>query len=77
MREELREYISLYYGPSAWESIVQIEAEQRRMQKEAVYRRQEKIDNLINWTVGILIVITGFVLFGAIIYFIGKYRGTW
>ena len=77
MREELRSYISLYYGPSAWESIVQIEAEQRRMQKEAVYRRQEKIDNLINWTVGTLIVLTGFVLFGAIIYFIGKHRGNW
>jgi len=77
MREELREYISLYYGPSAWESIVNIEAEQRRMQKEAVYRRQEKIDNLINWCVGIAIVLVGFVFFGVIIYFIGKYRGTW
>jgi hypothetical protein len=77
MREELRSYISLYYGPSAWESIVQIEAEQRRMQKEAVYRRQEKIDNLINWVVGTLIVLVGFVLFGAIIYFIGKHRGNW
>ena len=77
MREELREYISLYYGPSAWESIVQIEAEQRRMQKEAVYKRQEKIDNLINWCVGIAIVIVGFVLFGGIIYMIGKAKGQW
>lgn len=77
MRDELRSYISLYYGPSAWESIIQIEAEQRRMQKEAVYRRQEKIDNLINWVVGILIVLVGFVLFSAIIYFIGKHRGNW
>jgi hypothetical protein len=77
MREELREYISLYYGPSAWESIVQIEAEQRRMQKEAVYKRQEKIDNLINWCVGIVIVMVGFVLFGGIIYMIGKSKGQW
>jgi hypothetical protein len=77
MRDELRSYISLYYGPSAWESIVQIEAEQRRLQKEAVYRRQEKIDNLINWTVGIFILLTGLVLFAAIIYFIGKHRGNW
>ena len=77
MREELRQHISLYYGPSAWESIVQIEAEQRRMQKEAVYRRQEKIDNLINVTIGIVMVLTGFIIFGAIIYFIGKHRGTW
>ena len=77
MREELRSYISLYYGPSAWDSIVAIEAEQRKMQKEAVYRRQEKIDNLINWGIGIAMVLTGFILFAAIIYFIGKQRGNW
>lgn len=77
MREELRQHISLYYGPSAWDSIVAIEAEQRKMQKEAVYRRQEKIDNLINWGIGIVMVLTGFILFAAIIYFIGKHRGNW
>jgi len=77
MREELKSHISLYYGPSAWESIVAIEAEQRKMQKEAVYRRQEKIDNLINWAVGIAIVTVGFVLFGGIIYMIGKAKGQW
>ena len=77
MREELRQHISLYYGPSAWDSIVAIEAEQRKMQKEAVYRRQEKIDNLINWGIGIAMVLTGFILFAAIIYFIGKHRGNW
>ena len=77
MREELKSYISLYYGPSAWESIVAIEAEQRKQQKEAVYRRQEKIDNIINWVVGIAIILVGFALFGVIIYFIGKARGTW
>ena len=77
MREELKSHISLYYGPSAWESIVAIEAEQRKMQKEAVYKRQEKIDNLINWAVGIAIVIVGFVLFGGIIYMIGKVKGQW
>ena len=77
MRDELKSYISLYYGPSAWESIVAIEAEQRKQQKEMVYRRQEKIDNLINWIVGIAIILVGFVLCGAIIYFIGKARGQW
>ena len=77
MREELRQHISLYYGPSAWDSIVAIEAEQRKMQKEAVYRRQEKIDNLINVSIGVVMILTGFILFAAIIYFIGKHRGTW
>lgn len=41
--------------------------------EEAVYRRQEKIDNLINWTVGIFILLIRLVLFAAIIYFIGKH----
>jgi hypothetical protein len=77
MREELKSHISLYYGPSAWDSIVAIEAEQRKQQKEMVYRRQEKIDNLINITVGIVIVVIGFALFGGIIYFIGKAKGQW
>ena len=77
MREELKSYISLYYGPSAWKSIVAIEAEQRKLQKEAVYKRQERIDNLINWVVGGIIILGGFVLFGAMIYFIGKARGQW
>ncbi len=77
MRDELKSHISLYYGPSAWDSIVAIEAEQRKMQKEAVYRRQEKIDNLINWCVGIAIVLVGFVLFGGIIYMVGKTKGQW
>ena len=77
MREELKSYISLYYGPSAWKSIVAIEAEQRKLQKEAVYKRQERIDNLINCIVGGIIILGGFVLFGAMIYFIGKARGQW
>lgn len=77
MREELKSHISLYYGPSAWDSIVAIEAEQRKQQKEMVYRRQEKIDNLINITVGTVIVVIGFALFGGIIYFIGKAKGQW
>jgi len=77
MREELRSYISLYYGPSAWERIVQIEAEQRKMQKEAVYRRQEKIDNLINWVIGIVITLVSIGGVALFIYFAGRAQGKW
>lgn len=77
MRNELRSYISLYYGPSAWERIVQIEAEQRKMQKEAVYRRQEKIDNLINWVVGSVITLMALAGVALFIYFAGRAQGKW
>jgi hypothetical protein len=77
MREELKEYISFVYGPSAWREIVAIEAQQRKEQKELVYAKQEAIDNLIN---GIIItVIVGVSLFatGGLIYFVGNQQGKW
>ena len=77
MREELKNYISLYYGPSAWKSIINIEAEQRKLQKEMIYKRQEKIDNIINWLVGIGIVLFGLAVFGIVIYFIGIITGVY
>lgn len=77
MRNELRSYISLYYGPSAWDRIVQIEAEQRKMQKEAVYRRQEKIDNLINLVIGIVITLVSIGGVALFIYFAGRAQGKW
>ena len=42
MREELRDYISLYYGPSAWKAIVNIEVEQRRLQKRSGIQKTRK-----------------------------------
>jgi hypothetical protein len=77
MREELRQHISLYYGPSAWERIVQIEAEQRKMQKEAVYRRQEKIDNLINTAIVIGLSLVSVIAAVIFIYLMGRARGKW
>ena len=77
MRNELRSYISLYYGPSAWERIVQIEAEQRKMQKEAVYRRQEKIDNLINTIIVIGLSFVSIIAVVAFIYLMGRAKGKW
>ena len=55
MREELRQYISLYYGPSAWDEIIRIEAQMRKDQKEAVYAAQERKETIIAWLVGILV----------------------
>lgn len=48
MREELREYISLYYGPSAWKEIVHTEKEMRKHQKATVQAAIEKREAIIN-----------------------------
>jgi len=59
MREELREYISLYYGPSAWREIVHTEKEMRKHQKATVQAEIERKEALINAVIiGTIVIIT-------------------
>ena len=77
MRKEIKDHISFVYGPSAWDEILRIEAEQRRIRKEAAYKKQEVMDNLINWAIGLtLFFVSGGVL-GFIIWAVGRARGSW
>ena len=57
MREELRQYISFYYGPSAWDEIVRTEVLMRKQQKEAVYAAHERKEAMIAWVVGFLLFV--------------------
>jgi hypothetical protein len=77
MRREIKDHISWTYGPSAWEEVLAIEGEMRRIRKEQAYKKQEAIDNAINFIVGTVIfviasvgVVTGF-------YYLGRYQGKW
>jgi len=77
MRKEIKDHISWTYGPSAWEEVLAIEGEMRRIRKEEAYKKQEAIDNAINFVVGSVIfiiaaagVVTGF-------YYLGRYQGKW
>jgi len=77
MREELRSHISFVYGPSAWEEIVRIEAQQRKEQRELVYKKQEALDNLINAMFIGAIVLAGAGALIALLYVIGAKQGRW
>jgi len=77
MREELRSHISFVYGPSAWDEIVRIEAQQRKEQRQAVYDKQEAIDNLINAAVIGLIVLAGIGGIIVTMYLVGAKQGKW
>ena len=77
MRTEIKDHISFVYGPSAWEEVLAIEGEMRRIRKEEAYKKQEMIDNAINFVVGSVIflvagagVVTG-------MYYLGRYQGKW
>jgi len=77
MRKEIKDHISWHYGPSAWEEVLQIEAQMRKIRKEELYKKQERIDNLINWTVGLVIFAAGACVLTLIFYLIGKSQGRW
>jgi len=77
MREELRAFISWNYGPSAWDEIVKIEAEQRKAQREAVYAKEELKQKIIDITLAVLILGAAIGLMVAVIYYLGKGEGKW
>ena len=68
MREELRSHISLYYGPSAWDEIVNMEAKMRKEQKEAIYRKEELKQSIIEWTLGIVVFIVAVAMLAGTVY---------
>ena len=77
MRKEIKDHISFVYGPSSWDEILRIEAEQRRKRKEEAYKKQEFIDNLVNWSVGLTLFTVSGGLLGFIIWAVGRARGDW
>ena len=77
MREDLRSYISLYYGPSAWDQIVAIEAQMRKERKEAIYAAEEKKQQLLEVAAGVLMFVVVCGVIGIGVYFIGVSQGRW
>jgi hypothetical protein len=77
MRQEIKDHISWNYGPSAWEEVLQIEARMRRQRKEELYKKQERIDAIINFSIGGVIFILGGGILLLVFYLIGKQQGRW
>lgn len=70
MRKELKDFISVMYGPSKWQEILEIEAKLRKQKKEQEYRQIEIKQKIIEWSAGIAVFIictgclVGFVYLG-------------
>jgi len=77
MRQEIKDHISWHYGPSAWEEVLQIEARMRRQRKEELYKKQERIDNMINFAIGSVVFLISAGIMFVIFYLLGKWQGRW
>tara|TARA_R100001440_G_scaffold19381_2_gene32694 strand:- start:7847 stop:8308 length:462 start_codon:yes stop_codon:yes gene_type:complete len=67
MRQELKEYISVMYGPSKWQEILAIEADLRKQKREHEHRQMEIKQAIIEWATGIAVFLLGL---GAIFGFV-------
>ena len=77
MRKEIKDHISWTYGPSAWEEVLSIEGEMRRIRKEEAYKKQEFIDNAINTIIGVTVFLIAAAGVGTALYYLGRYQGKW
>jgi len=57
MRKELKDYISVMYGPSHWDEILRIEADLRKQKKEHEHRRIEIKQTIMEWVAGLTLFI--------------------
>ena len=49
----------------------------RKEKREQVYKKQEFIDNCINWAVGITVALSGMAGLAFVMYLVGKSQGKW
>ena len=77
MRAEIKEHITWHYGKSAWDEVLQIEAQMRKRRKDELYRKQAQIDAMINFAIGaVIFAISGGILFLGF-YLLGQWQGRW
>ena len=72
MEEELRTFINLSHGPTAWNEVLRIQAEIRKKRKEAILRAKREREQLIMW---ILVGIGGLASLWLVFYIVWKAMG--
>ena len=77
LRAEIKQYIQFGYGQSAWDELLRIEAQVRKERQKTMYRKAEIKQTIIEWSLGILVVVSGIGLFGVGIYLLGKQQNKW
>jgi len=77
MRKEIKNFISFQYGPSAWDEVLQIEAKMRKQRKEEIYKKEKFKRAVVEWTLGVLVVLAGVSGLLAVLYLIGRQQGKW
>lgn len=77
LRSEIKQYIQFSFGQSAWNELLAIEAQVRKERQKTMYRKAEIKQAILEWSLGLVVVLSGIGIIGFVIYFIGKRQGKW
>ena len=76
-KQEILTMIGYMYGDRGQERYRNILREVKAQREKHAYRKEEIKQSLIEWTVGVLAVLSGGAILGVAIYFIGRSQGKW
>ena len=77
LRSEIKQYIQFSFGQSAWDELLAIEAQVRKDRQKTMYRKAEIKQAILEWSLGLVVVLSGIGLVGFVIFTIGKKQGKW
>ncbi len=77
LKKDLENMIRFVHGPTGLQEYKDILRDMRKQKEQTDFRRAKLKQAIIEWTLGIIIFITGIAIVGFIFYFIGKKQGKW
>lgn len=76
-KSEILTMVGYMYGTRGKDRYLEILREVKEQRKKHAYRKEEIKQAIIEWTVGILAVVSGAAIVGAVIYYVGKAQKKW
>jgi len=76
-RAEILRLVTYTGGAKGKDKYLEILRQVKEQRRKTMYRKQEIKQAIIEWTVGILVLVSGVGVFGLGFYFIGKQQGKW
>ena len=76
-RAEIKQYIQFGFGQSAWEELLAIEGRVRKDRQKTMYRKAEIQQTILEWTLGIMVALSGVAVLIFALYIIGKKQEKW
>ena len=77
LKKELESMIQFVHGPTGLKEYKDILRDMREQKKKHEFRKQQIKQSIVEWTVGILALVTGLAIVGFVLYLIGKNEGKW